>query len=81
MFLLATERLQTALRLGAGYAGVFTDTGKMYVLGAVVLLVIFLLVRVRLPAEKRFPIRLILLLPAMTADIFLGARFIVDWLL
>jgi hypothetical protein len=80
MFLLSTENLQTTMGLGAGYAGVFTDTGKMYTLGAIALLVIFLLVRAKLPAEKRFPIRLILLLPAMAIDIFLGARFIVDCL-
>jgi len=79
--LLATKNLQMFLALGAGYARVFTDTGKMYTLGAITLLVLFLLVRAKLPAERRVPIRAILLSLAMAADIFLGARFIVDMLL
>jgi hypothetical protein len=45
------------------------------------MLVIFFLVRAKLPAERRVPIRAILLSLAMAADIFLGARFIVDMLL
>ena len=81
MFLLATKYFQTFPGLGAGYARVFTDTGRMYALGAITMLVIFFLVRAKLPAERRIPIRAILLFPAMAVDIFLSARFIVDWLL
>jgi hypothetical protein len=79
--LLATKYFQTFLSLGAGYAKVFADTGRMYSLGAITLLVVFLLVRAKLPAERRLPIRAVLLCLAMAADIFLGARFIVDMLL
>jgi hypothetical protein len=81
MLLLATKCLQTFLGLGAGYARFFTDTGRMYALGAVTMLIIFLLVRAKLTAERRLPIRAVLLCLAMAADIFLGARFIVDMLL
>ncbi len=61
MLLLATKYFQTFLGLGAGYARVFTDTGRMYALGAVTMLIIFLLVRAKLPAERRVPIRAVLL--------------------
>jgi hypothetical protein len=81
MLLLATKCLQTFLGLGAGYARFFTDTGRMYALGAVTMLIIFLLVRAKLPAERRLPIRAVLLCLAMATDIFLGARFIVYMLL
>lgn len=79
--LLATKYFQMFLALGAGYARVFADTGRIYTLGAITMLVIFFLVRAKLPAERRLPIRLVLLCLAMAADIFLGARFIVDMLL
>ena len=79
--LLATKYFQTFLGLGAGYGRVFTETGRMYALGAITILVIFFLVRAKLPAERRVPIRPVLLCLAMAADIFLGARFIVDMLL
>jgi len=79
--LLATKYFQTFLALGAGYARVFTDTGKMYALGAITILVVFFLVRAKLPAERRIPIRPVLLCIAMATDIFLGARFIVDRML
>jgi hypothetical protein len=78
--LLATKHFQTFLSLGAEYAKVFADTGRMYVLGAATMVTIFLLVRAKLPAERRIPIRAVLLCLAMAADIFLGARFVVDWL-
>jgi hypothetical protein len=79
--LLATKYFQTFLALGAGYAKVFADAGRIYSLGAITMLVIFFLVRAKLPAERRLPIRPVLLCLAMAADIFLGARFIVDVLL
>jgi hypothetical protein len=81
MLLLTTKHFQTFLGLGAEYARVFADTGKMYTLSAIMLLVIFLLVRAKLPAERRLPVRAVLLCLVMAADIFLGARFIVDKLL
>ena len=79
--LLATKYFQTFLGLAAGYGRVFTETGKMYTLGAVVMLVIFFLIQVKLRAERRLPIRAILLSLGMGVDIFLGARFIVDRLI
>jgi hypothetical protein len=50
----------------------------MYTLGAVTMLVIFFLARAKLLVERRLPVRAILLCLAMGADIFFGARFIVD---
>jgi len=79
--LLATKYFQTFLGLGAGYARVFTETGKMYTLGALVMLVIFFLIQVKLRAERRLPVRAILLSLGMGVDIFFGARFIVDRLI
>jgi hypothetical protein len=76
--LLATKYFQVFAGLAAGYARVFTETGKMYTLGAVTMLVIFFLARAKLLAERRLPVRAILLCLAMGADIFFGARFIVD---
>lgn len=69
--LLATRYFQTFLALGAGYAKVFADTGRIYTLGAITMLVIFFLVRAKLPTERRLPIRPVLLCLAMAADIFL----------
>jgi len=79
--LLATKYFQVFVGLAAGYARVFTETGKMYTLGAVTMLVIFFLARAKLLVERRLPVRAILLCLAMGADIFFGARFIVDRLL
>jgi hypothetical protein len=76
--LLATKYFQTVLALGAGYARVFTDTGRMYALGAVTMLIIFLLVRANL---RLVWLRGLIFCSAMAVDIFLGARFIVDKLL
>jgi hypothetical protein len=78
MFLLATKHFQTTLGLGAGCARVFTDTGKMYALGAMTLLFLFFLVRANLRLAW---LRGFVFCSAMAADIFLGARFIVDRML
>ncbi len=76
--LLATKYFQTFLALGTGCARIFTDTGKMYALGAIILLFLFFLVRANLRLAW---LRGFILCSAMAVDIFLGARFIVDRLL
>ena len=76
--LLATKYFQTFLGLGAGYAKLFTEAGKMYVLGAIVAAIIFSMIRAKLRMRQ---LRQIALCAAMAVDIFLGARFIVDKIL
>jgi hypothetical protein len=73
--LLATKYFQIFLGLAAGYARLFTQTGKMYILGAVAAGIIFFIIRARLRVTA---IRLIILSTAIAIDIFFSARFIVD---
>ena len=76
--LLAVKYFQTFLGMGAGYAKLFTEAGKMYVLGAIVAAIIFFMIRAKLRMRQ---LRRIVLYAAMAVDIFLGARFIVDKIL
>jgi len=76
--LLAAKYFQTFLGLGAGYAKLFTEAGKMYVLGAIVAAIIFFMIRAKLRMRQ---LRQVALYAAMAVDIFLGARFIIDKIL
>jgi hypothetical protein len=76
--LLATKYFQTFLGLGAGYAKLFTEAGKMYVLGAIVGAIIFFMIRAKLRMRL---LRQLVLCAAMAVDIFIGARYIVDKIL
>ena len=76
--LFATKYFQAAAGLGAGYARLLTETAKMYILGAIVITMLFVIARAKL---RIHPVRQILLYAAMALDIFLGARFIVDTIL
>jgi hypothetical protein len=76
--LLATKYFQTFLGLGAGYAKLFTEAGKMYVLGAIAGAVIFFMIRAKL---RMHLLRQLVLCAAMAVDIFIGARYIIDKLL
>ena len=76
--LLAAKYFQTFLGLGAGYAKLFTEAGKMYVLGAIVAAIIFFMIRAKLRMRQ---LRQVALYAAMAVDIFLGARFMVDKIL
>jgi len=73
--LLATKYFQTFLGLGAGYAKLFTEAGKMYLLGAIVAAIIFFMIRAKL---RMHLLRQLVLCAAMAVDIFVGARYIVD---
>ena len=75
-FLLATKYFQKFL--GEDYAMLFTEAAKMYVLGTIVVAIIFFMVRAKL---LMCPLRQVLLCAALAIDIFLGARFIVDKIL
>ncbi len=72
--LLAAKYFQTFLGLGAGYAKLFTEAGKMYLLGEIVAAIIFFMIRAKLRMQQ---LRRIVLYAAMAVDIFLGAKFIV----
>jgi len=76
--LLAAKYFQTFLGMGAGYAKLFTEAGKMYVLGAIVAAIIFFMIRAKLRMRQ---LRQVVLCAAIAVDIFLGARFIVDKIL
>jgi hypothetical protein len=76
--LLATKYFQTFLGLGSGYARLFTEAGKMYILGAIVAAIIFFMIRAKL--RMHFLRRLVLCI-AMAVDIVIGARYIVDKIL
>jgi hypothetical protein len=76
--LFATKYFQVALGLADGYARLLVETAKMYILAAVTVAMIFIIARSKL---RLHAVRQILLCAAMTLDIFLGARFIVDTIL
>jgi len=76
--LLASKYFQTFLGLGAGYAKLFTEAGKMYVLGAIVGAIIFFMIRAKLRMRL---LRRLVLCAAIAVDIFIGARYIVDMIM
>jgi hypothetical protein len=73
--LLATKCFQTSLGLGSGYAVLFIHAGKMYVLSAIALFVLFFMARANL---RMVAVRLALLCVPLAIDLFFGARDIVD---
>lgn len=76
--LVATKYFEVFAGLGKDAARLFTDAAKLYILGAVTVSIIFFMAH----AKKRLLLlRWIILCSAMAADIFLGARFIIDRIL
>ena len=73
--LLATKYFSVFAGLGAKPAKLFVQSAQMYILGTVVVAVVFFVVRA---GWRGWWFRLIILCSAMAADIFLGAKFIVD---
>lgn len=73
--LLATKCFQTFLGLGSGYAVLFIHAGKMYILSAIALSILYFMARANL---RMPPVRLVLLCVPLAIDLFLGARDIVD---
>jgi len=73
--LLAAEYFQKFFGMGAGYAKLFTQAGKMYVLGAIAVAIIFFMTRAKLRMRR---LRQVVLWVAMAVDIFLGGSFIID---
>lgn len=73
--LLATKYFQTFLGLGSGYARLFTEEAKMYILGTVAVAIIFFLSCAKLRSHR---LREAILFAAIALDVFLGARYIID---
>jgi len=75
---LATKYFQVFLGLGDKYARLFVQTAEMYVLGAVVVLILFFTAAAKLRIR---PIRWAILCLSMAIDIYLAAGFIIARLL
>lgn len=73
--MLAAKYFQVILGLADGYARLFVQAAKMYLLGAVAMLIVFLMARQQMRLR---PLRWVILAAALGLDIFLGARYIVD---
>jgi hypothetical protein len=76
--LLATKCFQTFAGFGDKYAKFFLADAKMYAVGIIALVFIFLMVCAKLRVAA---LRLIILCSALAIDIFLAARFIIDRIL
>lgn len=73
--LLATKCFQTFLGLGSGYAVLFIQAGKMYILCTIALAILYFMARA---GVRMAPIRLVLLAVPTAIDIFISATDIVD---
>lgn len=73
--LMATKHFQIFAGLGSSAARLFTESAKMYILGAITTAIIFFLARAKLRVTT---LRQVMLCAAMAVDIFFSARFIVD---
>jgi hypothetical protein len=76
--LLATKYFQFIFSLADGYARLFVAGAKMYLLGAVALGILFFMAREKLRA---YWLRWAILVAALSVDIVLTARYIVDTVL
>jgi len=72
---LAARYFQVLFGLADGYARLFVETAKMYLLGALATGIIFLMIRQKLRVHW---LRWAILCAALAVDIFLGARYVVD---
>ncbi|HSV98975.1 MAG TPA: hypothetical protein VLI39_02310 [Sedimentisphaerales bacterium] len=73
--LLAAHCFQVMLGLGDGYARLFVEAAKVYLLGAVATGIVFVITHMKL---RLHALRWAILCTALAVDIFLGARYIVD---
>jgi hypothetical protein len=72
---LAAEYFQVLFGLAAGYARLFVETAKMYLLGAVATGIIYLMIRQQMRVHW---LRWAILCAALGVDLVLGARYVVD---
>jgi hypothetical protein len=75
---LATKYFQVLCGLADGYARLFVETAKMYLLGAVATGIIFTMARQKLRVHW---LRWSILCTALAVDIVLGARYVIDTVL
>jgi len=73
--LLAAKCFQIFLGLGDGYARLFVEAAKIYLLGAIATAIVFLITHMKLRLHW---LRWSIFCTALAVDIFLGARYIVD---
>ena len=76
--LLAARYFQVVFHLADGYARLFVDAAKIYLMGALATGIVYVIARQSLRFQ---PLRWVVLCAALAFDIFLGARYIVDKLL
>jgi hypothetical protein len=76
--LLATKYFQIIFGLASDYARLFTESGKMHVLGAVMMAILFFLVRGRLRLR---PLRQLLLYSTIALDILFHSAFVINRIL
>ena len=76
--LLAAKYFQVVFSLADGYARLFVEAAKMYLMAALALGIVFVIARQRLRFQ---PLRWAVLCAALGIDIFLGAQYIVDKIL
>jgi hypothetical protein len=72
---LATKYFQVLFGLADGYARLFVETAKMYLLGTIATGILFLMIRQKLRVHW---LRWAILATALAVDIILGARYVVD---
>ena len=76
--LLATKYFQILFGLASGYARLFVESAKMHLLGAVMMGILFFIVRARLRLQ---PLRQFLLGSTIALDIFFHGAFVIDRIL
>ncbi len=75
---LAAKYFQTLFGLGDGYARLFVEAAKMYVLATLASALIFAIAHLKLRLQ---PARWLILCSVLAVDVFLSAQFVVDKLL
>ncbi len=76
--LLAAKYFQVMLGLADGYARLFVEAANLYLMGAVAMVIVFVMARQKLRLAW---LRWAILVAAVGLDLFLGARHIVDTIL
>jgi hypothetical protein len=76
--LLATKYFQIIFGLASGYARLFVESAKMHLLGAVMMGILFFIVRARVRLQ---PLRQFLLGSTIALDVFFHGAFVIDRIL
>ena len=76
--LLAAKYFQVVLGLADGYARLFVEAAKIYLMGALAVMIVFIMARQQMRLHW---LRWAILAAALGMDIFLGARYLIDKIL